>query len=519
MVLALASAARAAEEPKAADVLAHGDSDRFWVAQVSPLNTVPKSLQTTVYYRLNGQEDNWQVMARIPARAVSLASRGAQAAALLDDGQWMLLFTDSTPYTTGPLPPPARMIALAGSRDAWWAVGLVPGGKAALGSPRTQPTTRESAAASQPAQTRPATARLVLFSLTSNDWKPIAELPDDLPGAPEASLSVINESPYVAFRGATGAVEVRHLEGSRWVSDAEGIPVLPGERFKMLSHPMLARLWVEQASGPDLVYVFGPKPTRPMRLEPVPGSTPTTRTLAFAIGKLRMVADVHDKLIEQDFSVESAAPDGKAAPLKLPQNGSLDQIHQIQWIVVTVALAIAVFGSYRQRSTMRGTPLKLEDIPLAPYGRRLAAGLIDACPLILAMGAVVAHYRGKTAASDTSAEATILLVYWAAAFFYVLYTTLMEALMGRSVGKIILGLRIILLDGQPPSQSALVTRNLLRLIDVGVFFGPLIMILLFPLRQRAGDVAAGTIVIYGQVQPRGDEETTQNSQQPVQTKE
>jgi len=187
--------------------------------------------------------------------------------------------------------------------------------------------------------------------------------------------------------------------------------------------------------------------------------------------------------------------------------------------VGTVALAIAVFGSFRQRATLQGTPLKVEEVPLAPYGRRLAAGLIDASLLILAMGIVLAHYRDMSAASESTAEVVILVVYWASAFAYVLYTTIMEVTLGRSIGKILLGLRIISIDGQPPQVPALITRNLLRLIDVGVFFGPLVMILLFPLRQRAGDVAAGTIVIYGEVQRKGDEEDQEATQQPVETHE
>jgi len=511
----------AAADIKPPDVLAHGehgDDERFWVAQVTQLPNLPKTVQTTVYYRVVGQEDKWQVLARIPARVVSLASRGPQAAALLDDGQWMLLFTDSTPYTTGPLPAPARMIALAGGRDAWWAVGVVPGGISAI--PATSPSTRPASAtpATQPAQTRSAAARLVLFSLSANDWKPIAELPDDLSGAPAASVSVINESPYVASLDAAGVLRVRHLSANSWITDARQINVPAVVQFRMLSHPTLARLWVESAAGPDLVYTFGPKPAAPVQLQPIAGSAPASRTVAFFSGAIRMVAEVNGNLVEQDFDAGSGKP-GQSAPLKLPQIGPMNQLHQLQWIVVTVALAIAVFGSFRQRATLQGTPLKVEEVPLAPYGRRLAAGLIDASLLILAMGIVLAHYRDMSAASESTAEVVILVVYWASAFAYVLYTTIMEVTLGRSIGKILLGLRIISIDGQPPQVPALITRNLLRLIDVGVFFGPLVMILLFPLRQRAGDVAAGTIVIYGEVQRKGDEEDQEATQQPVETHE
>lgn len=502
-----------AAQTKPADVVAHGDDERFWVARVAPPSATLGSPQTTVYYRLVGQDDNWQLLAQIPARVVGLASRGTQPAALLDDGTWMLLYSDGAPFTAGPLPAPARMIALAGGSNAWWAVGAVPGGMAAVQTqPATGPATRaaqSAVATSQPASTRPAVTRLVLFTLTANDWKPVAELPDIPASAPAASVALINESPYVAWLDSAGALRVAHLAGGAWTVDPA--PDESGQvlQFKVLPHATMPRLWVERRSGPDFVYTFGPRPPAPLQLTPVGGSAPSSRTVAFFSGAIRMVADVQGKLVEQDFAADTGKPQGTPAALKVPQMGPMSRLQSLQVIVVSVALAIAVFGSLRQRMTLRGTPMKLDEIPLAPYGRRLAAGLIDACPLILAVAAVLVHFRGTAPDTDPAAEVVILVVYWASSFFYVLYTTLMEALMGRSIGKIMLGLRIILIDGTPPPQAALVTRNLLRLIDVGVFFAPLVMILLVPLRQRPGDVAAGTLVIFGEVEKKGDEEAAQ----------
>jgi len=62
-------------------------------------------------------------------------------------------------------------------------------------------------------------------------------------------------------------------------------------------------------------------------------------------------------------------------------------------------------------------------------------------------------------------------------------------------------------SGVLPNQAdtrTLVTRNVLRVIDIGIFFIPLLLIPLFPLRQRVGDIAAGTLVVYGQVPVPGE---------------
>jgi uncharacterized RDD family membrane protein YckC len=108
------------------------------------------------------------------------------------------------------------------------------------------------------------------------------------------------------------------------------------------------------------------------------------------------------------------------------------------------------------------------------------------------------------------------LLYWCAGLFYVIYTTAVESLSGRTLGKLLLGLRVVGLDGKPASTGALVTRNMLRVIEVGLFFVPALMILVFPLRQRAGDVAAGTLVVTdGTPAKQETGEETEQAKKPV----
>lgn len=80
------------------------------------------------------------------------------------------------------------------------------------------------------------------------------------------------------------------------------------------------------------------------------------------------------------------------------------------------------------------------------------------------------------------------------------YFTLFEGLWGRTPGKVLLGLRVVRLDGQRTSAFDGFLRNLLRLLWVTPF-GPLFIFLdLWSLRsteldQRMGDLAAGTLVL------------------------
>jgi uncharacterized RDD family membrane protein YckC len=76
----------------------------------------------------------------------------------------------------------------------------------------------------------------------------------------------------------------------------------------------------------------------------------------------------------------------------------------------------------------------------------------------------------------------------------VLTTALELFTRGRSIGKLLTGTRVAALDGSRATPAAILVRNLLRVIDILLFF-PLSFVFFSPLRQRVGDMAGGTIVI------------------------
>lgn len=78
------------------------------------------------------------------------------------------------------------------------------------------------------------------------------------------------------------------------------------------------------------------------------------------------------------------------------------------------------------------------------------------------------------------------------------YSVLMHSLFnGRTVGKMLLKIRVVRLDGSPVHWSNYVVRWMLRLVDIWIFVGSigLLSILFSERRQRVGDSAAGTVVI------------------------
>ncbi|HSU68495.1 MAG TPA: RDD family protein, partial [Tepidisphaeraceae bacterium] len=287
---------------------------------------------------------------------------------------------------------------------------------------------------------------------------------------------------------------VLHWSGGKWAADATpgDLPSLAG--LRMLPDSNVPRLWLEPATGPDRVLRFGSKPAA-FQLQAIPGGTPADRAVTLAVGRLRMAALVNGKLMAQDFNPDTGATASKEYEIALPASTPVGQFHQFQVILVSTALLFAIFASMRQRPAMRSLAAQMENIRVAPLGRRALAGLIDAAPVILAVTAALWRYRDVQLVPNQEQNLLALIIYWSGGIFYILYTTVIEAVAGRSLGKMLLGLRVIGLDGQPASAGALVTRNVLRLIEVGLFFFPLLLLPFLPLRQRAGDVAAGTLVV------------------------
>jgi uncharacterized RDD family membrane protein YckC len=68
---------------------------------------------------------------------------------------------------------------------------------------------------------------------------------------------------------------------------------------------------------------------------------------------------------------------------------------------------------------------------------------------------------------------------------------------GQSPGKRLLGIRVMRDGGFPVDAGASVVRNVVRIVEalIGLYVGSAVVMLLSPENKRAGDYAAGTIVV------------------------
>ena len=78
------------------------------------------------------------------------------------------------------------------------------------------------------------------------------------------------------------------------------------------------------------------------------------------------------------------------------------------------------------------------------------------------------------------------------------YFIVLESLYGATLGKYLLGLRVVQLNGTRPGLVKSILRNLLRLVDGLPFMSILgvVLILTSPERTRVGDRVAGTRVVH-----------------------
>ena len=139
------------------------------------------------------------------------------------------------------------------------------------------------------------------------------------------------------------------------------------------------------------------------------------------------------------------------------------------------------------------------ELELAGVGSRIAAAACDAVLLgVLYVGlglALVALATGRETPGPWSTLVAVLallalfLLFWG-------YFLLFEALNhGRTPGKRLMGIRVVMDTGHPITFAAAAVRNLIRVVDALPFgLVGLAFVLVHPQNKRLGDIVAGTVV-------------------------
>src|SRR5437762_1809620 len=144
------------------------------------------------------------------------------------------------------------------------------------------------------------------------------------------------------------------------------------------------------------------------------------------------------------------------------------------------------------------------ELELAGLGSRMAATVCDAGLLVLAFVLLGVGIQllptptGGDAEGPWSTLAAIVLILTVFLLFWG-YFLLFEALNdGRTPGKRLMGIRVVMDTGHPLTFTAAAVRNLVRIVDMQPVLTYLVglgFVLFHPQNKRLGDIVAGTVVV------------------------
>jgi uncharacterized RDD family membrane protein YckC len=139
------------------------------------------------------------------------------------------------------------------------------------------------------------------------------------------------------------------------------------------------------------------------------------------------------------------------------------------------------------------------DYAVAGLGERIVARIIDlgvflGVYLLFALLALITGLSGLSKVSPVIFY-VLIFVYFGS---YIFYNLLCEIFMnGQCIGKRIMKIRVISIDGSQPSFGQYAIRWVFRLVDFGLTLqvGGLICVAISEKKQRIGDIVAGTTVV------------------------
>jgi uncharacterized RDD family membrane protein YckC len=507
--LSLPSLAQPATQPSTAaarkwELLSYGSGERLWYAVTTPAQTSAPA--ATVVREREMHDDAWQHLKDFPSRLISMGELQGQLVAALEEGDWKRISAEQ--FASGPpLPGRGDILALAGEEGSLWAVGFAEGARPeAVGMPSAQGAT------THPATTRPAgpTTRpeqLQLYKLTGDTWTHLAALPVEVRAArgEEISLVILKGEPIIAYKDMANVARVLRFNAEKqiWNSAGQMTAGFTLRKVKLLTARDRVIGWVVGESGVGSFFFpteVSPQVDAEWRQEPL--------TLPTSVGVMDVSAaaakdELHlfvirpdEEFIEQKYDLSGRLSPNSLIQLDSPKTpGEATPSDARNWGLLVLLMVITLVAANKGGVVQVVTVNKVE-LGLAPFGLRLAAGLIDLWPAYLGYMALAIHSQHGVKLSQLYSDRFAMWTEIITFSLYFLHAAIAEIIWGRSLGKMFVGLRVAGLDGKRAPINAVLLRNFMRLIEVPCMMGfPLLVIFFNPLRQRLGDFAAGTIVV------------------------
>ena len=136
--------------------------------------------------------------------------------------------------------------------------------------------------------------------------------------------------------------------------------------------------------------------------------------------------------------------------------------------------------------------VRIDLIP-AGVGERIFARLLDYFIMFIYNMGIYYTIDYYNISFNSQLSIVLIFIFSIPVFFYSFLWEILN--QGRSPGKIVFGMRVIMRDGATPTIGAYFLRWMLLLVDVWFSWIGVVIILLNKDNQRIGDLAADTLVI------------------------
>jgi uncharacterized RDD family membrane protein YckC len=153
-------------------------------------------------------------------------------------------------------------------------------------------------------------------------------------------------------------------------------------------------------------------------------------------------------------------------------------------------------GSVRSMPDVVTGDAVILDVPIAQLPVRAVGALIDIAVIVIGYLVALMLWAATLTQFDEAVTAAIMVIFTVLVF--VGYPLIFEtATRGRSVGKMVMGLRVVSEDGGPERFRQALFRALASVVEIWMLLGSpaVICSMLSPKAKRIGDIFAGTVVI------------------------
>ncbi len=267
-------------------------------------------------------------------------------------------------------------------------------------------------------------------------------------------------------------------------------------------------LWTEPTAGPlnlvggALAGDFKLPEDRlllPMSLGPASSGLESTNDVTVAAVEDSLVAVV----LSKENTLSSLSFSGRGLPLAksalVEVRGEHHDLQIGQNVILLLALLVGslTLWQWRQKPMTLALPAGMI---AAPLHLRAVAFLIDAAiPVAIVLACfgelntavpIVSSWIGSILRPDELLRSPEFLIFLGG---YVLHVMIGEMFFRRSIGKTLVGLQVLMIDGKPPTLAAIVLRNLVRIPEMCGFV--ILFVLISDQHQRLGDLLARTLVV------------------------